>query len=662
MVRAFVFLVVVGCGSSASRAPEVSGVGALAVVDVTVVPMDHDGTFAHQTVIVRDGKITVLGPVDTTRVPEGAQRIDGTGKFLMPGLADMHVHTYDPRQLALFASMGVTTIRVMWGAPGALGTRDAIKAGEWRLAPSIYTAGPIVDGDPPTWPGGLGVTTPAGAADEVIAQHRAGYDFVKVYSKLPADAYAAIVAAAAKSGMPVIGHVPKAVGLRGALDANQRSIEHLDGYAAAVERADSPVRDTTDFKQRMSAFKYSDPAKLADAISRTKAAGTWNCPTLVVLDRVASLDHPDTKRPEYRFVPSSSIASWDPSQDFRFRSTTADDYATMRANHAWARTLVKQLSDAGAGILAGTDVGNPWLVPGFSLHQELEELVAAKLSPYQALRAATLAPAQFLHAETEVGTIAVGRRADLVLVDGNPLVDITNTARIAGVMLRGRWLPAAELAAAREAVAEIYAGKRSRFDDATPAAPAPRFTARFRNTRPSSGEERVTVYGTDEALRVVGEMRPDGDVKSRWELELGPHQLGERMHVVQDGLDVVMLRDAGHVRVTGKVGADSLALDEPIADDEIFAGPALGVDVAYQRQLGAMTIGQSILVKLVVLELSPKLALRRMVIQVDRAADSQHTKQAPTHVYAIRLFGRQDPLELDADGWLVSSSTAVRVD
>jgi len=657
-------LVVLACGPSSTNPAIKSEV--IAFVDVTVVPMDRETRLLHHTVIVQSGRIASIGPVVSTPIPDGALQIDGRGKFLMPGLADMHVHTYDPRQLAMFVTMGVTTIRVLWGDAGTIGARDAIEHGEQRMAPSIYSAGGIIDGNPPIWPGSIAVSTPDEGIEAVAAQQRAGYDFVKVYALLPVEIYDAIVAAAAKHGLPVIGHVPFAAKLGHVLDAKQRSIEHLDGYAAYAERDDSPIKSAKDYKTRMAAYKYSDAAKLAEAVARTKAAGTWNCPTLVVRDRIANLDRPDRTRPEYRFVPPSHIEHWDPKQDFRFQNSTADDFVIARAGNTWGLTVVKALSDAGAGILAGTDVGNPWLVPGFSLHQELALLVEAKLTPYQALRAATLAPAEFMSSRAggeRFGTVTVGGRADLVLVEADPLIDIANTTRIAGVLLRGRWLAAPDLVAERERIAAIYRGERSRFD-APPPGPEPIFQARFRDAGPISGEERVTAHTRNGELSLLGEMRLDGDADVRWELELGVEGMGRRMRVVQDGLELVMVRDAGRVRVTGRHGADKVSLDEPIAGDEIFGGAAIGVDVAHQRQLMALAIGGSRTLKLAVLEVRPAIAIRRMTISATRLADMQRTvagKPIETRVFSLEVFGRKGELVLDAEGWPVSTSTATRL-
>lgn len=615
--------------------PPKAGEPVVAFVDATVIPMDRDGALPHTTVVTRGDRIVAVGPTDSTPAPAGATTIDAKGKFIIPGLADMHVHTYDPRQLAMFVTMGVTTIRVMWGDAASIGARDAVEHGDPRLAPSIYTAGEIIDGNPPIWPGSTAVTTAAEATAAVERQHRAGYDYVKVYNLLPADAYAAIVATAAKDKMPVIGHVPTAVGLDGVLAAHQRSVEHGDGMARFAERDDSPFKTETNFMKRLGAYKYADDAKVADAIARYKAAGTFADPTLVVMDRIAHLDHPDPGRPEYAYVPKAMIAGWDPKNDFRFASSGPEQFAAMRGSGEWQRGIVKRLADAGVPILAGTDVGNPWLVPGYSLHDELGLLVASGLTPHQALAAATINAAAFFAAPDELGAVAVGRRADLVVLDADPLADIANTRAIAGVLLRGRWLPAKELAVARDTIAAIYKGDASRFAGVAFPFAQPEFSTVFRaESQFASGEERFSVLGT----RFLAETRYDGEGDMVWELELGPAGTGTSLHVVEDGLELTATRAAGRVKVTGHFGADSsIAVDEPIADDELLGGEPTGVDAAWHRKLlGVAKVGDSLTFKLAVLQVRAPVRIDRMTFTATREADE--TRSVGGTDLAVRVF------------------------
>lgn len=644
-------LALVACKSATQPT---TATGDVAFVDVTVIPMDREQMLAHQTVVVKGDHIVAVG--SSIKLAPGVKTIDGKGKFLIPGLADMHVHTFDPRQLALFVTEGVTTIRVMWGFPATLGARDNAAS---RLSPTIATAGSIIDGVPPIWPGSTGVSTAAEATAAVEAQKRAGYDFIKVYNKLSPEAYAAIVAAAAKANMRVIGHVPTAMGLEGVLAAKQASIEHLDGYAKFARRANAPPLEEG-FKARLKQWQQADPARVKDAVARTKAAGTWNCPTLIVMQRLANMDRPQTlERPENRFVPPPTRESWDPKKDFRLVTWTAEDFEAARGGIAWNQKLVKELATGGVGLLAGTDVGNPWLVPGFSLHEELTLLVGAGLTPYQALRAATAAPAEFLH--SDAGTIAVGKRADLVLLDANPLADIHNTSKIAGVMLRGRWLPGSELHDEQERIALIYIGKASRFTTPFDAKDA-EVKARFTYAGPlGAGEERIAAS----PAHIVGDIADDGLGNQHVEIDLGADGHGQRMHITGDGLDLSVVREQGKAHLTGRVGGDKLDVSEPLAADEVLGGEPVIADAIFMHGLKDLAVGKERDVTLLVLVMMPKPSFQRMSLHLKRLPDSTRTigsQKLPVRQFSVGLGMQTWTIETDELGWPVSTQAAVRVD
>ncbi|MCH8815906.1 MAG: hypothetical protein IH957_12605 [Chloroflexi bacterium] len=217
---------------------------ASAFVDVTVVPMDEERLLEGQTVVVQEGKIASVGPTEQSNLPEEVQRIDGGGRYLMPGLVDMHVHYNEPSFAALFIAHGITTVRNMWGSPIHLRARDLIARGE-GFGPNIYTCGPLMDGDPPWWPGSAVIETAEEAERSVAEQKEQGYDFLKVYSNLKREAYDAIVSAAGKYDIRFVGHVPERVGLAHALASGQASIEHLHGYLTAIMRDGAPEMSGT---------------------------------------------------------------------------------------------------------------------------------------------------------------------------------------------------------------------------------------------------------------------------------------------------------------------------------------------------------------------------------------------------------------------------------
>jgi len=406
----------------------------VAFVDVTVVPMDTGRVVPHQTVVAEVGRITALGPVRSVRVPRGAQRIDGRSKFLMPGLADMHVHL-NIRGLAgyvnnnefntLFIANGVTTVRNMWGSQDILALRRSIEEGS-VLGPQIYTTGPLTDGSPPIRPSSRVVKSASQASDAVTSDQRAGYDAIKVYNRLSPEAYQAIIWTAQALGIPVYGHVPDRVGVEGVLAAHQDSIEHVEGYLDALDRDPSPV-------------------KAEELVAATVRAGTWNCVTLVFYQGAVPPDVGSQllAKPSMLFAPPTVRAAW--INNSQLRSLTSYQFSRLRLYDEKRKDFVRALHRGGARILLGTDTPNQYIVPGFSVHEELRNLVDVGFTPYQAISAATKDAAEFLKSQDQWGTIAVGMRADLILTTANPLEDVRNVGQQAGVMVRGRWLPEEEL-------------------------------------------------------------------------------------------------------------------------------------------------------------------------------------------------------------------------
>ena len=441
--------------------------GFTAFVDVNVVPMDSETVSPHQTVVVRDDRIVSVGPMTKVRPPSGAQRIDGRGKYLMPGLTDMHVHIFDPGLTAaansqvtgtefmtMFLANGITSVRVMWGTRELLSLQRRILKGD-ILGPYIYSAGPLTDGNPPRWRGSRIVTTQQESVDAVVSDKSEGFIGVKVYSRLSAESYAAIVAAARKENMQVYGHVPLAVGLMGVLAAHQDSIEHLEGFVNALQADDSPFR--ANGQTGTGRMDHIDVGKLPALVEGTRAAGVWNCPTIVVLQGASAAPNQLTTRlaqHEMRYLPAWLLAAWDPKKDFRSQSFQPDDYVRLEKQAKLSITITKALHKAGAHILLGTDTPNPFVVPGFSIHQELQNLVQAGMTPYQALKAGTRDAAEFLKLQDEFGVVAVGRRADLLLLERNPLEDVHNARHPVGVMARGHWLTEVQLESQLQALAK----------------------------------------------------------------------------------------------------------------------------------------------------------------------------------------------------------------
>jgi hypothetical protein len=421
--------------------------GVIAITDATVVTM-ASGVLEHYTVVVRGDQIAALGPSAELAAPAGATVVDGTGKWLMPGLADMHVHVWNKDELTLFLAAGVTTVRNMFGERRHLAWRSQIAAGEW-IGPTIVTAGPIIDGDPPVWPASAVLDDPSDADKLVAEQKAAGYDFLKPYARLSFEAYQALAAAAKRHGMALEGYVPFAVGLPAALAAGQRSIEHLDGwlYAMVPEHVDLPRLRGTPEAMRVALSQF-DPSRLPGLIAKAVAARAWICPTLTVGDRIGALDDLAALRQRTAWLDLIAPAvseRWE--QDPRFGRYDFRDYATVRAAARLYAEIVAALAAANAPLLVGTDTGNPFVIPGAALHDEIELMVAAGVPRPRVLRAATVDAARFLGSSHEAGVVKVGARADLLLVSVDPLTTALPLLPD-GVMVRGRWLSHDRLEAA----------------------------------------------------------------------------------------------------------------------------------------------------------------------------------------------------------------------
>ena len=433
--------------AGAALAPSSSADSSVAIVKVHVLTMRSDEILRDHAVIVRDGRIAWIGPSAEASTEDVDLVVEAPGRYLMPGLADMHVHTWRDADLPLFVAYGVTTVRNMFGRPVQLDMRRRIQSGQ-LLGPTIVTAGPILDGDPPVWNGSQVVTSSASAIRAARGQQNAGYDFLKVYVGLQAPVYEALLAEAARLGLPVAGHVPRNVGLDRVLLSTQRSIEHLDQYASLLQTDPARQGDTS---LPISSWLTAEPAMMPDLARRFAESGVWSTPTLVLWEKWATASpEVELARPEARYVSPELVAIWQ-------RNALSPDVAKrVRDGQPMRLAMTGALAAADAPILMGTDVGNPYIIPGFSAHEELERLVASGMTPYEALSAATREPAVFLGQPRQFGTIDVGLRADLLLLEANPLEDIRATRLRKGVMIGGRWLPRAELDAMLEDLARSF--------------------------------------------------------------------------------------------------------------------------------------------------------------------------------------------------------------
>ena len=421
---------------------------------------------ADQTVIIEKQRISDLGPSDAVTIKRGAQILDAHGKFLIPGLVDMHVHLTAAGEpngsrkfiIPLLLANGVTSVRDMGGyLESLIPLRKEIAEGK-RFGPRFITPGPYLDGSPPSFQPSLVVTNRKEADQAVHQLVSRGVNFIKVQSILSRDAYFAVAQAAQRDRIAFVGHVPDRVTAAEAADAGQRSIEHLTNVLRGCSRDEpklmreqffitvkqqspgqSRARESRWLHRLLDAYS---PEGAATLLAKFKEKDVWQTPTLVLLknDAFPSLENSAMSDDRAEFIPSRTLETWEYSRIEQMKTVSPRDSDLHAQLLRKSMDLIAQMQKAGVKILAGTDSPAPYVFPGSSLHEELQLLVEAGLTPFEALHAATKNPAEFLHTEKDSGTIEKGKYADLVLLDSNPLENIRNTRKIRAVILRGKLL------------------------------------------------------------------------------------------------------------------------------------------------------------------------------------------------------------------------------
>jgi len=607
-----------------------------AFVGVNVVPMNQNRVLKNQTVTVSDGRIVSIDATDGNKVPDGTNRIDGKNRYLLPGLADMHVHQWNEGDLLLFLANGVTTIRNMWGTGRQLVWRDMITRGQ-LLGPTMYTAGPLLDGKPPIWNGSGVIETTNEAEEEVVREKKAGYDFIKVYNGLSVEVYDAIIATAKKCGMPVVGHIPDKVGLDHALKAGQNSIEHLTGYFTAIEADDSPFKGKMDRLSRFAAVDYVDEDRISQVVTDTIRSGTWNCVTLVVYQNFVPLEQARQvlQRLEMKYASPLDLASWDPSKDFRLKTMTASDFERVKRGDKLRQKLTRALHNAGAHILLGTDTPNPFVIQGFSIHIELRNLVQAGLTPYEAIKAGTADAAQFLNSTDEFGTIEVGKRADLVLVEGNPLEDVTSLSHRIGVMVRGQWFSQTQLQNLLDELATTYPMTEQRLENMPPLPSegqsiiGGRYQTRLSNT--VLGEERFILEKKANGQLVISSRSitnaPPRLDSFSMRLELGNQPGGESLIFQSDRLEgkgraEILRKDVRTIKITVKMpGQAEIQFERKIPEDTLFGCPLIATYVAINKSISSLEVGQAAAFHMMRFESDPEFEVVEAKLSVERKDD-----------------------------------------
>ena len=431
----------------------------VAFTNVNVIPMDRERVLANQTVVIKNGLIVEIGNAKKVKLSRDAVRIDGTGKYLIPGLVDMHTHllsdsdefpdSIGPHELRVMVANGVTTVRFMIGTPELLALRGR-SANREIEAPTIFVASPHLTGREQG--NDFVVNTPEEAREAVRRSKAAGYDFIKVTTFIKPEVYEAAVDEAAKQNIRVVGHADsRFVGVERAWKAKQQ-IEHLDGYMELLLRDDAPMRGSVSDiyiynPDNWKSFDYIDESKIPEVARKTVAANPFVDPTQHFMKntfgRLRTEDE-IRKQPDFRFYPPKVQQQW---LDF-YKKNRFINTVPLEKRARWValrEKLIKAIYDAGGRIMTGSDTPEFLWLYGFGMHHELKALKDAGLSSYAVLEAATKNPSMFLGTSNSVGTIEKGKRADLILLNANPLDDISATENRAGVMLKGKWHEQQEL-------------------------------------------------------------------------------------------------------------------------------------------------------------------------------------------------------------------------
>jgi imidazolonepropionase-like amidohydrolase len=401
-------------------------------INANVIPMDSERILPAMDVVVTGNRIETMYPTGSRPAPSGATRINATGKYIMPGLAEMHGHVppiqggslpsrYVEDVLFLYLASGITTVRGMLGYPNQQDLKYRIIRGE-LIGPNLYLAGPSFSGST--------VNSPDEAVARVQQQVAEGWDLLKVHPGLTLEEYTALATAANELGLAFAGHIPDEVGLENALKLGQQTIDHLDGYMSFANGMNAPVNE----------------AKLKEAIALSKKYDIWVVPTQALWETlIGAANHEYLKSfDEIKYMPKAVIDGWN-----NYLNTISNSYlhsGSFARLHASNRDkLLKGLQEAGVKILMGTDAPQVYSVPGFSIHRELKAMSKAGLSNFEILQAGTYNVGRYFKGMDLFGVVAPGLRADLLLLSANPLEDLDNMRALEGVMVRGMWIPKSEI-------------------------------------------------------------------------------------------------------------------------------------------------------------------------------------------------------------------------
>lgn len=426
--------------TACNQAQEKSITGALLLSDVNIIDVREGTILSHQNIVIDSGKIKHI--LAAEQDPKNFdEHIDATGKYVIPGLAEMHAHIPPPstsqerleETLFLYLSNGVTTIRGMLGAPNHLALREQVKSGD-ILGPRIFTSSPSLNGN--------SVTSEEEAINKVTAYQKEGYDFLKIHPGIQRNVFDALVKTANEVDIPFAGHVPVDVGIRHALKSDFASIDHIDGFLEGLVPSSENVDPTANGFFGYNFTPLADTGQIAELVVLSKKHKVWIVPTQSLFERWFAPISAETllEQPEMKYMPASTLENWkriklnSTGPDSGFDEVQWEDFISIR------RQLLKALHEDGQGILLGSDAPQLFNVPGFSIHHEIEGMERAGMTPLEIIQSGTINPAQFFDMEEDFGEVKEGLAADLVVLESNPLNDLSSLKKITGVLLQGKWL------------------------------------------------------------------------------------------------------------------------------------------------------------------------------------------------------------------------------
>lgn len=449
LLLSVLFVITSGCPGQVEEAD-------FAFTHVNVITMENETVLKDQTVLIKDGKIAKIGAAADIDIKGGATAIDGRGKYLIPGISEMHAHIPGNQNgteiveetLFLYLSNGITLIRGMLGQPYHLTLREQVAKGE-VLGPRIYTSGPSINGNT--------VRSVEEARAKVTAQKEAGYDFLKLHPGLTRENFDAVVATANKVGIPYAGHVSTGVGVRRAIEAKYASIDHVDGYVEGLVPSSIRVNPNTNGFFGVNFTDIADENLIPELVNATKEAGVWIVPTQAMMERwIGPTPAAEIGAdPEMQYMNPRTLNNWIRTKDNILSNSTYDANQANKFN-ALRRKVIGDMHKAGVGILLGSDAPQVFNVPGFSIQREMDAMLRSGMSPYEILKSGTVNPAIYFGDEDLYGKVKEGLSADLILLDANPLNNIANMKNPAGVMVRGKWLSEEFIARRLKVIAERY--------------------------------------------------------------------------------------------------------------------------------------------------------------------------------------------------------------